>query len=280
MLKHVSVLFSTLFLLVTLSGCGEKKEPPQETPISPPPISAEDKAKTVLPPGHPPIDGYTVEEETENKQPTSQPASQPAIDSSTAASSQPASQPVSQPAASQPAIEASTSTSADAGTITGTDAAIAGLQFMIPAGWMEQTPSSKMRIAQYSLPGLAGAAELTFFSSMSLGGGGSVEQNAQRWIGQFSNTDDASQPPVSEINKQSINGLTITVVKASGTYAATSMGPMAASKPPIANQALYGLIVQGGKEGDVMIKATGPKATIDAHSAALEAFTKSMKAGS
>ena len=62
------------------------------------------------------------------------------------------------------------------------------LGFVAPEGWVEEKPSSSMRVAQYRLPGsesLGGDAELAVFSAI----GGTVDQNVQRWLGQFESVE-------------------------------------------------------------------------------------------
>lgn len=236
-------LFVLLIFALILSSC-EKKEPAQSKPeTSPPSLAHMEDTPEGHPASHPDL------------HPTSQPASQPNSSTDTQSPSQPAAQLL--PISGKVAIE--------------------GLEFSIPEGWVQQTPQGQMRLAQYQLPGDAGPAELVFFSSRSMGGGGSAEQNIQRWISQFSNADNPSEPPEHKVEKLEVNGLNITVVKVTGTYTATAMGPMMPAKPPVANHSLYALIIQGSPKGDVHIKTTGPKATIDAQAAALETFTVSTK---
>ncbi len=53
------------------------------------------------------------------------------------------------------------------------------------------------------------------------------------------------------------------------------MGPFAPPQAPRPDQALFGVIVEGGPMGSVFVKVTGPEATIQSHSEALSAFAGS-----
>ena len=58
--------------------------------------------------------------------------------------------------------------------------------FTKPAAWKSEKTASKMRAAQFSVPGKAGeeAAECVFFY-FGPGAGGGAQANLQRWVGQF-----------------------------------------------------------------------------------------------
>jgi hypothetical protein len=67
-----------------------------------------------------------------------------------------------------------------------------------PAGWKEETPSNKFRLAQFKLPKAEGDpddAELALFESP---GGGTIEQNLERQLKKFELPKD-KKPVVSKI---------------------------------------------------------------------------------
>ncbi|MBN1475429.1 hypothetical protein JXA47_01610 [Candidatus Sumerlaeota bacterium] len=152
---------------------------------------------------------------------------------------------------------------------------LAGITFDLPETWVAETPSSSMRLAQMRLPGEAGDAELAVFC-FGVGQGGPIQANIDRWLGQFSNPDAPGMPVESITDSTERNGLTVHTVTAQGTHT-PGMGPMMAPGDPLPGYALYGVIVEGGTEGTVFVKITGPEATIDAHRSALEAFAASAR---
>lgn len=139
-----------------------------------------------------------------------------------------------------------------------TTLAVAGLAFAIPESWQARKPGTSMRLAEYALPGSGGEAELLVFV-FPPGQGGDRAANVERWLGQF--TDSAGGTPFARTTSMEVNGLKVTIVEAEGTYRPTA-GPMAPPADPRPDHALFGIIVEGGREGNVFVKVTGPKTTM------------------
>jgi len=148
----------------------------------------------------------------------------------------------------------------------------AGILFDVPASWKTVPPSSNMRLAEFELPGDAGAGNATIFC-FGPGQGGSVDANIQRWVGQFTNPDDPNAAPEWDQQRLEQDGLKLVVVKAFGTYTPMSFGGPPAQPQP--DQTLFGLIVEGGPQGTVFVRATGPAATMQQHAPTFSAFAKS-----
>lgn len=152
---------------------------------------------------------------------------------------------------------------------------VAGLAFTVSEDWKNVKPASNLRAAQYELPGVAGAAELVvFYFGRNQGGG--TEDNIRRWAGQFS-VEGETEPPAVQVARIEKENLRIAMVKTEGTYDPGSMGPMMPNPGPQPNSALFGLVIEGGPEGSLFIKVTGPKATITEQNEALEAFAQSVR---
>ena len=154
----------------------------------------------------------------------------------------------------------------------------AGIKFDLPAGWAGQRPTSRLRLAQYELPGEAGAAELAVFC-FGVGQGGSVQANINRWLAQFEDPQHPGARPTGGVMTIEQNGLKLSVVKAAGTYSPGAMGPMGSPEPPKPDYGLYGLIIEGGHQGNVFVKITGPAATIEAQTEAIASFARSARLG-
>ena len=59
----------------------------------------------------------------------------------------------------------------------------AALKFDVPKGWVSKTPSSTMRVAEFTLAKAAGDAEDATVTVYFFGGqGGSVQANLDRWM--------------------------------------------------------------------------------------------------
>ncbi len=144
----------------------------------------------------------------------------------------------------------------------------AGLDFDLPAGWQAQPVRSSMRFAQALIPGSGGTGELAVFF-FGVGGGGGLEANIDRWVGQV---EGAGQP---KLETFTANGLKITWVEVLGTLKAGQMGMGPASDQP--GFRLYGAVVEG-PGGPWFFKATGPDATLTAERDHWLAMLKSARA--
>jgi len=131
-------------------------------------------------------------------------------------------------------------------------AASAGITYELPAGWEAQPPTSGMRLAQAIIPGPGGPGELTIFF-FGVGGGGGVQANIDRWVGQMQPTAEPKQAQFES------NGLKITWVEVEGTLLPSGMGT--GPVEPQANSRLYGAVIEG-PGGPWFFKATGPAATL------------------
>ena len=135
-----------------------------------------------------------------------------------------------------------------------------GFQFAVPAGWNAVTPSSPMRKAELRVPGpegtgSAGEATITVFH-FGPGEGGTVQQNVDRWLGQFGGADAAKGASTA---KETIGTVPVTFVRASGTFQSGMPGQ---PTTPLEGQALLGAILES-PNGDVYLKMTGPAPTVD-----------------
>lgn len=100
-------------------------------------------------------------------------------------------------------------------------------------------------------------ARLTMMAS-----GGSIEQNIERWMGQFSQEDDSSTNDHTETKKQKINGMTMHVVSITGTYD-DRPGPFAPSGVQRPGYRMLSAIVETKIAGNYYIKMYGPKKAVD-----------------
>lgn len=148
----------------------------------------------------------------------------------------------------------------------------AALTFTPAPGWVVETPSSKMRVAQYKLPKAAGDsedAELVVYNFGATGGGG-VEANLARWATQFAQPDGSDSAAALQRSQRVVNGLDVTEVRLSGTYVAETF-PGSGERVNKANHALLAAIFDNG-DNDYYVKLTGPAATVEQHAAAFRDF--------
>ncbi len=153
---------------------------------------------------------------------------------------------------------------------------VAGLAFTVSDSWKNVKPESPVRVAEYELAGSGGPAQMAVFYFGKNQGGG-IEDNIKRWAGQFTADPTTTGTGGAQVGRIEKDNLRLALVKTEGTYDAGSMAPMAPKTGPMPGFALFGLVVEGGPEGSVFIKVTGPKATLAEQDKALEEMAQSVR---
>ena len=153
----------------------------------------------------------------------------------------------------------------------------ATLKFDVPAGWTAQTPSSSMRIAEFTLPKVDGDAEdanltVFFFGATQ---GGSAQANIDRWIGQIQQPDGSSSKDKAKTETMTVNGLKVTTVDVIGTYTA-EMAPGSGSFHNDENYRLRAAVIETPK-GNYFVKLAGPAKTIARWDQAYADYLKSFE---
>jgi hypothetical protein len=148
------------------------------------------------------------------------------------------------------------------------------LRLKAPEGWVSERPSSGMRVSQYQLPAAEGDAEAASLVVYYFGPGqgGSVDANLQRWIGQMETTSTEK----SKTETMTINGMKVTLLDVSGTYAGGDMaggGGSAQSKPNFRMRA--GVIET--PMGAYFIKLVGPQKTVARWDQSFQEFLQSAE---
>ena len=149
------------------------------------------------------------------------------------------------------------------------------VRWTAPKEWIEVTPSSQMRRAQYRLPAVSSDTEdgecvVYYFGA---GQGGDVQANIQRWVAQFSGPGSES-PRTTEIK---IGDLSASRVEVGGTYTPSPMSMMGGPAPqPKPGYILLGAIVPG-PDSNWFFKCTGPEKTMKANRARFDALLGSLQ---
>ena len=153
----------------------------------------------------------------------------------------------------------------------------AALTFVTPQGWQTARPASSMRVAEFTLPHVAGDtedAQLVVYYFGAAGGGG-VEANVERWVGQMQQTNGKPSDAVAKRTTRKVNGLAVTLIDVSGTYVA-EMSPGAGARNNKPNFRLRAGVVETAN-GAYYIKLTGPEKTVAKWDQAFEQFVSSLK---
>lgn len=133
---------------------------------------------------------------------------------------------------------------------------VGGLRFQRPTDWSWVPVQSSMRKAQLLVPGMdpSKSADITFFH-FGPSGGGDIDSNVQRWLRQFQ-----SAPGSEKVEAKELGGRKVTLVSTEGTFSAGMPGANAGPSPDFA---LLGAILED-PQGNIFVKMTGPKATVQA----------------
>jgi hypothetical protein len=119
-----------------------------------------------------------------------------------------------------------------------------------------RAPSSPMRAAEYVVSDHPEATLAVFH--FGVGEGGSVDDNIDRWVDQFTQPDGRSSRDVAIITHGEAGGLPVTYVDVSGAFRGMRGGETAVSAD---DQRMLGAIVEG-PEGLVFFKLSGPNAVV------------------
>ena len=130
------------------------------------------------------------------------------------------------------------------------------LDFQLPESWVEEPPANSMRLLQARLPGDDGDGEFAVFY-FGPGGGGGVEANIERWLGQVDPAQGTE--PIRETFES--GGLTIHTVEAKGALTPSRMTMNAPEPEPQEGYMLLGAVVEG-PGGPWFLKLTGPETTV------------------
>ena len=153
---------------------------------------------------------------------------------------------------------------------------LAGVSFVPQTGWEIQETASSMRAAQFRLPG-DGSIDDAQFVIYYFGpkGGGSVEDNIDRWSGQFEQPDGRASREAAATAKRIVHGLAVTTVDLPGTYVAETF-PGSGER---VNQPEYRLLaaIISTDAGPYYAKLVDPAQTVARWQASHDAFIRSLR---
>lgn len=145
-----------------------------------------------------------------------------------------------------------------------------GLRWDVPRGWIEETPSSSMRRAQYRVPGPQGDSECVVFY-FGPGQGGDPRANALRWASQFRQPDGRDPAEALVTTEIEVAGLPVTLVEITGTYA-----NLMVNDAEMPGYMLLGAIAPG-PDANWFFKLTGPEGSVRAQRDDFEELTRSIR---
>jgi hypothetical protein len=155
------------------------------------------------------------------------------------------------------------------GDALGADVSAGLIRLTVPDGWERRQPRSSVLAAEFALPKAEGDDQDGRLT-VSLAGG-SVEDNLQRWRGQF--TGDQKPDAVKQVD---VGGLSVSVIDLTGTFN-DQAGPFAPAVERPGYRMLGAVVPVDGQLH--FIKAYGPAKTMAKHEKAFYAFMETVKRG-
>jgi hypothetical protein len=151
------------------------------------------------------------------------------------------------------------------------------LRYKAPDDWVKEQTTSKMRVAQYTLPKTDGdpadaSLVIYYFGSTQ---GGAVQANIDRWVNQMQQPDGSASKDKAKTETSTVNGLKVTSVDVSGTYTA-EMAPGSGSAHNDANYRMRAAVIETPK-GNYFLKLVGPTKTMGHWDQSVTDFVKSFE---
>lgn len=132
------------------------------------------------------------------------------------------------------------------------------IKLTVPKAWKQEKPSNQFRVAQFKIDAAEGDKEgaelvITQFG----GGGGGVDDNIKRWIGQF----EAKERKVKVTKGKSTQGEYI-IADVTGTYLKPDGPPFAQKTKPTPGSRVLNVMLIVEDKGSYFFKLAGPEKTV------------------
>ena len=153
-----------------------------------------------------------------------------------------------------------------------------GLSSKAPAEWVEEKPSSQLRVNQFKLPGVNGKepAELgiTFFGE---GQGGPVDANVKRWRDMFTTADGKKSDDMGKVETLKVGDVKVTYLDIQGTFL-SKVPPFAPNAKTVIKPDHRMLsVIFASKNGPYFIRVVGPTETVDHYKKGFDEWLKNFK---
>ena len=153
------------------------------------------------------------------------------------------------------------------------------VELTTPADWKKMEPKSRIVTYEFSAPADAKAgdekARITIMPA-----GGSVDENIERWYGQFEQPDGKATKDKATIEKFDVDGLTVHWVDIPGSFKdSMGGGPFSGGKTVLRKDyRMLGAIIITKDQGQYFIKMTGYKDVVAKLAGGFKKSLKELKA--
>ena len=147
------------------------------------------------------------------------------------------------------------------------DVKIGDLALKLPKSWKQSDATLPMRLATFEVPAGEGDKDKGEFVISSFpGGGGGIDANISRWVGQFS-----AEGRKATVRQGKAGESEYFVANISGTYMKPDGPPILRKTKETPGQRMVGVILNTKDGGVYFLKLTGPDATVAAQLDAVRA---------
>ncbi len=145
-----------------------------------------------------------------------------------------------------------------------------GIAWHVDPPLVPHATTSAMRAAEYVVSDHPEATLAVFH--FGAGEGGSVDDNVNRWVDQFTQADGRSSRDAASITTREVGGMPVTLIDVSGSFSG-----MRGSEATVTaeDQRMLGAIVEG-PEGLVFFKLTGPADIVESASHSFDEMIASI----
>jgi hypothetical protein len=146
-----------------------------------------------------------------------------------------------------------------------------------PEGWRRVEPKFGMIETEFSIPS---PQEGQLPGRMTvMGAGGKIDDNLDRWYGQFSQPDGSATKSKATTKKMTIAGCAVTLVDVPGTFRDAPMGPFAGGKTiERPDYRMLAAIVETPEDGNYFLKFYGPADCVSRHAEGFRAMIEGLVA--
>lgn len=155
-------------------------------------------------------------------------------------------------------VATSTVTAADKAEAKTTSVEVKDITLAVPESWKKEKPSNNFRLAQFAIPAVEGDNRPADLSISSFpGGGGGVDPNLSRWIGQFDGEGRKAKVTTGESKYGTYH-----IADISGTFNDRNFRTRTTKAYP--GSRMVGVILNVKDKGIYFIKLIGPDKTVAA----------------
>lgn len=147
------------------------------------------------------------------------------------------------------------------------------LQLEVAKSWKAVKP--RVRIIDFEFAVQAAEGDEKPGRVTVMGAGGSIEDNIDRWIGQFSQPDGGSSKDAAKLDKKAVAGQQVHLVDISGTF--DDRPPFAGGGVKRPNYRMLAAIIETKQLGKYFVKFYGPAKTVAENKEAFDKMIASLK---